>query len=137
MENPSWTSDIKPYTGDFLEGLVKEDYKYVFNKYVSNSSMDIEDFTHRLEIFNSKYGKIQSYKFHNAGSSLAPTREMTGYFIYYRVRTNSGKRFRAVFDVTINEQLNRPFKDKFDSFEIYDRRSTVLSIYLGEKSDKE
>ena len=127
-ENKEWENEIRPYTDEFLKLLCNDKPEEIYNLYVKGKLFDQKEFQAQFDKLYNYYGKIDSFHYNRYSSSIYKD-EYTGFFLYYTLEFETGNTALGIFNIKINKDLNRPYKDYIERFEISGSDSK-LNVYI-------
>lgn len=114
-----YEKDSIPYTNDFLNLLIGEKYAELYEKYASDSNMDLNEFKEQIKKIDSKFGVIRSHSYSQMMfSQKSMFGGVIGFFLTHRLEFDNGKSYTATFSIDINEETNKPIIGKLFNFKI-------------------
>jgi len=114
-----YEKDSIPYTTDFLNLLIDDKYTELYQKYASNSGMDLNEFKEKIKRIQSDFGVLQS---HSYSQMMFSQKNMfggiIGFFLTHSMDFKNGKSYTATFSIDINEETNKPIIGNLFNFKI-------------------
>jgi len=111
---------VKPYLERFLDLAIEKDHKVIYETYLHEHALSLEEFSARMNYFANIFGaEPESYSY--SRSYIGGV----GYFIQYDLTLSDGKKHTCTFDFPAREE---------SMLVVEDLKQMSLSADFGEKS---